>query len=99
VVARRDGKITSRTLQVRDADAMLLWVYPHVPLDKKIDYQVEIEADHQGVRIMVARDDQAVPHAIAVAVGDDPDDFSDTLSMWGLASPDDTDEPPREWFT
>jgi hypothetical protein len=77
---------------------MLLWVYPHRPLDDRIDYDVEIEADHQGVRIMVARDEHAVPHAIAVSVGDDPSDFADTLLMWGLASPDDSDEPPPEWF-
>ena len=83
---------------VRDAGGMLLWVYPHVALDKGVDYRVEIEVDHRGVRIMVARDEHSVPHAIAVSVGDDPNDFADTLAMWGLASPDDSDEPPREWF-
>jgi hypothetical protein len=77
---------------------MLLWVYPHGPLDDGVDYDVEIEADHQGVRIMVARDGGSIPRAVAVAVGDDPADFGDTLVMWGLASPDDSDEPPREWF-
>jgi hypothetical protein len=77
---------------------MLLWVYPHGPLDDQINYDVEIEADHRGVRIMVARDEGSVPHAIAVAIGDDPADFADTLVMWGLAAPDDSDEPPREWF-
>lgn len=54
---------------IRDPFDMLLWVYPHVALDKGIDYRVEIEADHRGVRIMVARDGQSIPHAIAVAVG------------------------------
>jgi hypothetical protein len=83
---------------VRDARAMLLWVYPREPLDNGVDFTVEIEADHQGVRIMVARDAQSVPHAIAVAVGDDRADFADTLVLWGLGSPDDSDEPPREWF-
>ena len=39
-----------------------------------------------------------VPHAIAVSVGDDPADFADTLVLWSLDSPDDSDEPPREWF-
>jgi hypothetical protein len=53
----------------------------------------------KGVRIMVARDDQSVPHATAVALGDDPTDFADTLVMWGLDSPDDSDEPPRDWFS
>lgn len=50
------------------------------------------------VRIMVARDDQSVLHAIAVSVGDDRSDFADALTKWGLASPDDSNEPPREWF-
>jgi hypothetical protein len=40
----------------RDAHGMLLWVYPHGPLDDRINYDIEIEADHRGVRIMVARD-------------------------------------------
>ena len=31
---------------------MLLWVYPHGSLDDRINYDVEIEADHRGVRIM-----------------------------------------------
>jgi hypothetical protein len=81
-----------------DARVVLLWVYPRGPLDARIDYDVEIEADHGGVRIMVARDGGSVPHGIAVAVGDDPADLADTLVMWGLASPDDSEEPPREWF-
>jgi hypothetical protein len=83
---------------MRDAIGVLLRVYPHGPLDGGIDYEVEIEADHGGVRIMVARDEGSVPRAIAVSVGDDPADFADTLVMWGLDSPDDSDEPPREWF-
>jgi hypothetical protein len=84
---------------VRDADGVLLWVYPHGSLDEGIDYEVEIEADHGGVRIMVARDQDFVPRAIAVSVGDDPADFADTLVMWGLDSPDDSGEPPGDWFT
>ena len=75
-----------------------MWVYPDGTLDDRIDYDVEVEADHRGVRIMVARDERSVPHGMAVAVGDDPADFADTLAMWGLASPDDSEEPPREWF-
>ena len=47
---------------------------------------------------MVARDDESVPHAIAVSVGDDPADFADALTMWRLASLDATAEPPPEWF-
>jgi hypothetical protein len=35
---------------------------------------------------------------IAVSVGDNPADFGDALTMWGLASPDDSDEPPSEPF-
>lgn len=81
-----------------DDYAMLLWVYPHGPLDDRVGYEVAIEADHHGVRIMVARDEQSVPHGIAVAVGDDPTDFADTLMKWGLAAHDGSDEPPREWF-
>ena len=76
---------------------MVLWVYPQGPLPDQIDYNVEIEADHRGVRILVARDDRAVPHGMAVAVGDDPSDLGDVLTMWGLASPD-TDEPPPDCF-
>jgi len=78
---------------------MLLWVHPHVALDTRIDYDLEIEADHLGVRVMVARDRQLVPVAVAVSVGDAPNDFADTLVMWGLAARDDSDEPPPEWFT
>jgi hypothetical protein len=76
---------------------MLLWVYPQGPLPDQIEFNVEVEADHQSVRILVARDPRDVPHGIAVAVGDDPSDFGDVLSMWGLGFPD-VDEPPREWF-
>lgn len=86
------------TAAVRHAGDMLLWVYPHGPLSDVIEYAVEVEADHGGVRIMVARDERSVPHAIAVSVGDDPADFADALTMWGLASLDDSNEPPPEWF-
>jgi hypothetical protein len=78
---------------------MLIWIWPRGPLDGALDYEVEIEADHRGVQVMVARDQASVPHAVAVAVGEDPTDFADALLMWGLASPDDSNEPPRDWFT
>ena len=34
---------------------MLLLGYPHGPLGDRIAYEVEIEVDHGGVRVMVAR--------------------------------------------
>jgi len=77
----------------------LVWAHPQGPLPDTIEYSVEIEADDRGVRVMVARDDREVPHGIAVAVGDDPTDLGDVLSMWGIGFPPDIpDSPPEDWF-
>ena len=77
---------------------MLLWVYPQGPLPGAIDFSLAIEADHEYVRLMVARDAEQVPHGIALAVGDEPSDLGDVLSMWGIGFPD-AGELPVEWFS
>ena len=59
-----------------NADVTLLWLYPHLALDNG----VEIEGDHRGVRVALARDHARIP--VAIAVGDDSDDFADALVMW-----------------
>ena len=59
---------------------------------------MEIEADDHGVMVMVARDSLEVPHGIAVAVGDDPSDLGEVLSMWEIGFPPDVpDSPPGDW--
>ena len=77
---------------------MLLWVYPQGPLPEATDFSVAIEADHQSVRLMVARDVDQAPRGIALAVGDEPSDLGDVLSMWGIGFPE-PGEPPQEWFS
>jgi hypothetical protein len=67
----------------------LLWSYPQGPLPPIVEYSVEIEADEYGVTVMVARDALEIPQGVAVAIGDDPSDLGEVLSMWDIGFPPD----------
>jgi hypothetical protein len=71
----------------------LLWAYPQGPLPPHVEYSVEIEADEHAVTVLVARDSHEVLQGVAVAIGDDPSDLGEVLSMWGIGFPPDDPTP------
>lgn len=76
----------------------LVWSFPQGPLRPDVEYSVEIEADENGVVVMVARDSFQVPRGIAVAIGDDAADLGEVLSTWEIGFPPEVpDTPPDDW--
>ena len=63
---------------------MILWRYPTQALLDDVEYSAEIEAEEPGVWVLVVRDPDNIPRAIAIITGDDRSDAQTLLTLWGL---------------
>jgi len=63
---------------------VILWRYPTQALLDDVEYSAEIEAEEPGVWVLVVRDPDNIPRAIAIITGDDRSDAQTLLTLWGL---------------